>query len=147
MVCGLGVFKAHVNLHFFKGALIPDPDGLLTHGEGNASSRTIKFTAEDEVPVKALEKLLRAAVKADADPEVKAAPQAKRAERPLPDDLAKAVKANAKAQATWDTLPPSCRREYIEWVTTAKREETRTRRLEEMVTMLQAGRRRNDQYR
>ncbi len=147
MVVGLGAFKAHVNLHFFKGALVPDPDGLLAHGEGNASSRTMKFTAESEVPLKGIEKLLRAAVKVDADPTVKAAPKPQRAELALPDDLAKAVKSNAKAQATWDGLPPSCRREYIEWITTAKREETRTRRLEEAVEMLKAGRRRNEQYR
>lgn len=147
MVCGLGAFKAHAHLHFFKGSLLPDPDGLLTHGEGNASSRSIKFTSVADIPAKALEKLIRVAVKIDAEGETKAAPKPKRAELPLPDDLAAAIRADKKAQAHWDTLPPSCRREYIEWITTAKREETRTRRLAEAVTMLQSGRRRNEQYR
>jgi len=147
MVCGLGAFKAHAHLHFFKGSLLPDPDGLLIHGEGNASSRSIKFSDLADIPTKALEKLIRTAVKIDADGDTKAAPKPKRVELPLPDDLATAIRADKKAQENWDTLPPSCRREYIEWITTAKREETRTRRLAEAVTMLQSGRRRNEQYR
>jgi uncharacterized protein YdeI (YjbR/CyaY-like superfamily) len=65
----------------------------------------------------------------------------------MPEELAKALKGAPKAQAFFETLPPSARREYVEWVSTAKREETRARRLEEAVSMLSAGRRRNEQYR
>jgi uncharacterized protein YdeI (YjbR/CyaY-like superfamily) len=39
----------------------------------------------------------------------------------MPDDLAAALAANPAAQATYDGFPPGCRREYLEWVTQAKR--------------------------
>ncbi|HEY0549662.1 MAG TPA: YdeI/OmpD-associated family protein, partial [Verrucomicrobiae bacterium] len=56
-------------------------------------------------------------------------------------------KRSSKARVYFDTLPPSCRREYIEWISTAKRDETRERRLAEAIEMLSAGRRHNEQYR
>jgi uncharacterized protein YdeI (YjbR/CyaY-like superfamily) len=47
----------------------------------------------------------------------------------MPDDLAAALAANPAAQATYDGFPPGCRREYLEWVTQAKRPETRAKRI------------------
>jgi uncharacterized protein YdeI (YjbR/CyaY-like superfamily) len=52
-----------------------------------------------------------------------------------------------KANACFETLPPSCRREYIEWISTAKRAETLARRLETTIAMLTKGKRLNEQYR
>jgi hypothetical protein len=147
MVCGFAAFKAHVRFHFFKGTQLADEDGLLTDGEGNASGRAMNFSAGAKLPVKALEKLVREAAKLDASGEAKSAPRATRADLPMPDDLAAAIQKVAKARAHWETLPPSCRREYIEWIISAKREETRARRLASAVEMLTAGRRYNDQYR
>ncbi len=135
-----------MTFHFFKGAELPDPDGLLTAGEGNASGKSMKLTSIVDLPVKAAERLLRAAVALDASAKSAPAPRARRAELPMPDDLAMALKRAPKAQAYFDTLPPSARREYIEWISTAKREETRARRLEEAIAMLSEGRRRNEQY-
>lgn len=146
VVCGMGAFKAHVSLHFFKGQLLKDPDGVLTHGEGNASAKSVKFTELGEIVPKRLEKLIREAVKVDADEKAKAAPRVKRPELPVPHDLAEAMEREPAAHKYWGTLPPSCRREYIEWITSAKREETRAKRLEEAMVMLSAGRRRHEQY-
>ncbi|WP_457096052.1 YdeI/OmpD-associated family protein [Lysobacter sp. P5_B9] len=64
----------------------------------------------------------------------------------MPDDLAAALKKNARARATFDAFPPSCRREYVEWITEAKREETRARRLEQAVEWMAEGKRRNWKY-
>jgi hypothetical protein len=147
LVCGMAAFKAHVSFHFFKGAHVEDPEGVFQGGEDNAAMRSLKFTSVKDIAVKPLERLVRAAAKLDASPGVKAAPRAKRPELPMPADFAAAIKKEPKASAYWKTLPPSCRREYIEWIVTAKREETRTRRLSSAVDMLHAGRRRNEEYR
>lgn len=48
----------------------------------------------------------------------------------LPDDLAAALKKNKKAEAFFSKLSFSCRKEYVEWIVTAKREETRQARIE-----------------
>ena len=77
LVCGVGVFKQHVRLYFFKGGQLPDPGGILSGGEGNASGRSLKFASVSEIPVKALTQLLREAAKLDASG-ARSAPRAKR---------------------------------------------------------------------
>ena len=64
----------------------------------------------------------------------------------MPPDLAAALAASPSARATFDGFPPSCRREYLEWVTEAKRPETRARRIAQAVEMMAAGKRRNWKY-
>ena len=60
--------------------------------------------------------------------------------------LAAALRKSAKAAAAFKAFPPSHRREYIEWITVAKRPETRTRRLAETVKLVAAGKSRNWKY-
>ena len=55
----------------------------------------------------------------------------------LPDDLAGAINKNKKAVRFFDTLSFTNKKEYIEWVVTAKREETRKERIEGTVERLQ----------
>ena len=147
LVCGLGAFQKHVRLFFFKGARVPDPEGVFADGEDNASGRSAKFASLEEIPVKKLERLIRAAAKLDAEGKAKPMPRARRPELPMPREFADALKRSSKARLYFETLPPSCRREYIEWISTAKRNETRERRLAEAIEMLSEGRRHNQQYR
>jgi uncharacterized protein YdeI (YjbR/CyaY-like superfamily) len=64
----------------------------------------------------------------------------------MPDDLAAALRASPAAQTTYDGFPPGCRREYLEWVTSAKRPETRSKRIAEAVQMMAEGKKRNWKY-
>lgn len=57
----------------------------------------------------------------------------------LPEDLAKAFKKNKKAAAVFDALAFSHRREYVEWIITAKREETRATRVAGTIERLEKG--------
>jgi uncharacterized protein YdeI (YjbR/CyaY-like superfamily) len=66
----------------------------------------------------------------------------RRPELPIPKELASGLKRVPRAAAFFQTLPPSCRREYIEWISAAKKEETRERRTQQAMEMLTAGRRR-----
>jgi len=74
----------------------------------------------------------------------KAAKKAKPAT--VPADLAKALKGNATARAGFEKFPPSHRREYVQWITEAKREETRRRRVETAVAWMAEGKPRNWRY-
>lgn len=69
----------------------------------------------------------------------------------LPGDLGAALNANANANAAaqghWDAFSPSKRRDYIEWVLEAKREETRVKRIETIVAQVAEGKDRNWRYR
>lgn len=57
----------------------------------------------------------------------------------LPEDLAKAFTRNKKAATIFEALAFSHRREYVEWIVTAKREETRLRRIDGTISMLLEG--------
>ena len=63
-----------------------------------------------------------------------------------PDDLLAALKKNKQARATFNAFSPSCKREYIEWITEAKREETRQRRVTQAVEWMAEGKQRNWKY-
>jgi hypothetical protein len=57
----------------------------------------------------------------------------------LPDDLAAALKRNARAGAAWKLLRPSRKREHVKLITDAKKPETRARRLLKVMAELRAG--------
>lgn len=59
----------------------------------------------------------------------------------VPEDLSGLLSTNPAAQATFDGLAPGQRKEWVRWVTEAKRAETRTDRLAKTVEALAAGRR------
>jgi hypothetical protein len=58
-----------------------------------------------------------------------------------PADLARALKGNEEARATWDKLSYTHRREHVEHIEEAKKPETRLRRIEKSVALLAAGKR------
>jgi uncharacterized protein YdeI (YjbR/CyaY-like superfamily) len=70
---------------------------------------------------------IKVMVESDTEPRVVA----------VPDDLARALKANKKASAAWDKLSYTHRREYVEAVKDAKKPETRMRRIATTIEMLE----------
>jgi hypothetical protein len=70
------------------------------------------------------------------------APAARAPEPSVPADLRKALAAAPKARAVWSDITPAARHDWILWITSAKRAETRTSRIESACDMLGAGKRR-----
>ncbi|MEY2527993.1 MAG: hypothetical protein QOJ05_83, partial [Verrucomicrobiota bacterium] len=64
----------------------------------------------------------------------------------VPDYFTAALKKNAKARKTFEDFSPSHRREYVEWVGEAKREETRQQRLAKSIEWLSEGKPRHWKY-
>jgi uncharacterized protein YdeI (YjbR/CyaY-like superfamily) len=60
----------------------------------------------------------------------------------LPTDLAAALQANARARTTWADLTPLARNEWICWTETAKKSETRSKRINWGCENLEDGKRR-----
>ena len=75
-------------------------------------------------------------------------PRAVKAKPPLkaPAYMLAAIKKNKKAHAAWAAFSPSHQREYIEWITDAKTDETRDRRLATAVEWIAEGKGRNWKY-
>jgi hypothetical protein len=60
---------------------------------------------------------------------------------PLPNDevpvlLDRALKKNARARRAWESMPPSHRRRYVGFITEAKRDETRERRVDDSIRQM-----------
>jgi uncharacterized protein YdeI (YjbR/CyaY-like superfamily) len=60
----------------------------------------------------------------------------------LPIDLGAALKSNPEALTTWEDLTPIARNEWICWIETAKKSETRMKRISWGCENLQEGKRR-----
>jgi hypothetical protein len=140
LVCGLSACKKHVGIVFFRGTELPDSAGLFSGGEGNTNIRSIRLTSVKDLDRKALAALLLAAVALDLRPDVPPAPKGKREPWPVPDFFAQALQENRSAAAGFARLSPSCQREYLVWLSSAKREETRAQRLAQTLAALAAGR-------
>jgi hypothetical protein len=140
LVCGLSACKKHLGITFFRGTELPNPAGIFSDGEGNTNIRSIRINSHEAVNRNALRALLRAAVTLDATPDLPPPPKIKREPWPMPDFFAKALKANRKAAAGFQSFAPTYQREYIVWLTTAKRPETREQRLAQTLAALVAGR-------
>lgn len=143
MVCALGAFKRHVSIVFFRGTELRDPSKLFNQGEGNTNLRTIQIKSHKEFEVLdrvALKRLLHAAVKLDAQMDIPPLPPRKREPWPVPSFFAKALQEHKKAASFFASLAPTYQREYLVWVSTAKREDTRGQRLAQTLAALAAGR-------
>lgn len=60
----------------------------------------------------------------------------------IPDDLKKVVFSTPKALSVWEDITPLARNEWICWVTSGKKSETRGIRIEKAISKLQSGMRR-----
>ncbi len=70
------------------------------------------------------------------------APVAREPEPRISADLRQALAAHPAAKATWDDITAMARRDWIQWMTSGKKAETRVRRIATACDMLAAGKRR-----
>jgi uncharacterized protein YdeI (YjbR/CyaY-like superfamily) len=146
MLCSMASFKEHCAFGFWKSSLIiKNSDGEAEPAMGSFG-RITKLS--DLPPTKTLKGYVKAAMKLN-DEGVKS-PTRSKPKTPkaviIPEDLKQALQANSHAQATFDKFSPSNQREYVEWLTDAKTEVTRARRLETAVEWMAEGKPRNWKY-
>lgn len=147
MLCGMSAFKQHVAFGFWKGKLVVVDDGRSLEDAMGQFGRITRIA--DLPPKKTLSAYVKKAMALN-DAGIKSPTLVKSAkpkpDAAIPDDLAAALKKNAKARKTFDAFSPSARREYIEWITEAKRETTRVQRLVTTLEWLAEGKQRNWKY-
>ncbi len=138
-------FKKHCALIFWKGRLIFR--GLPA--KENPKTRFRRIIAASDLPgdetltgyIRKAVELNEAGIKIPA----RAKPKVKK-EIAVPDYLLAALKKNKATLAAFERFSPSCRREYVEWITEAKREETRAKRLKTAIEWIAKGKSRNWKY-
>ncbi len=141
---GMASFKSHVAWGFWRQKEMDDPHGIFK-GEGMMGGG--KITDVAELPAEnVIVEYVKAACRLNETGPMKRGRAKPKPEAKVPRDLAVALKGNAKARATFEAFPPSHRREYVEWVVEAKREETRAKRLATAIEWMAKGKSRNWKY-
>lgn len=147
IMCGMAAFKQHCAFNFWKGRLLfPGNEARSREAMGQFG----RVTGMADLPRRAaLKALIRKAAELN-EQGVKVpsrrTPAKRNAAVRVPDDLAQALARNAKARKAFDSFSPSHRREYVEWIVEARREETRARRLATTLEWLAEGKPRNWKY-
>jgi uncharacterized protein YdeI (YjbR/CyaY-like superfamily) len=140
IILGTAAFKAHAVVHFWRGQEL----GMET--KDGAMGQLGKLTSVADLPADLDAMIAKAAELAATAP---APRKPKHAPKPAPDlhpQFAAALGKAPKAKVTFEAFPPSCKREYLEWVSEAKRDETRQKRIATAVEWLSEGKRRNWKY-
>jgi len=146
--CGIAAFKAHCAFMFWHKGM-EEVLGPVAESAPTAYGNLGRVTTLDELPSeKRMRTYLRkaAALHASGAP---ARPREKKKPSPpakVPNDLTAGMKKNRAAAATFAKLPPSGKREYVEWITQAKRDETRQKRVATALEWLAEGKSRNWKY-
>lgn len=150
IICNMAGFKKHCALGFWNAPMLKDPAGVLHVKDKNAMGHLDRIASLKDLPAdKILIALIKEGAKLNEQGVKKSAPATKapKAALPEPPELTAALKKNKKAKANFDAFPPSHRREYIQWITEAKTDATREKRIATTIEWVEEGKDRNWKYR
>ena len=146
-VVGIGAFKSYFGLWFHQGALLADDASVLINAqEGKTRAlRQWRMASGKDIKAAVIKRYVKESVaNVDGGKEIKAK-RSKPVE--VPQELRKALRRTKGATAAFRELRPGLKREYAEYVASAKREDTRARRIEKILPMILGGKGLNDRYR
>jgi uncharacterized protein YdeI (YjbR/CyaY-like superfamily) len=146
----MAAFKQHCTFGFWRGRGEPVDRGDREQAMGQFGRLA---TLADLPARRELVRLIKQAIAAPAEADAPSNPKpaidrAKTTKPPLPvpDALATALRGNASARKAFEAMSNSHRREYIEWIVEAKRDETRAKRLAQTLEWLAEGKSRHWKY-
>jgi uncharacterized protein YdeI (YjbR/CyaY-like superfamily) len=145
MMCAMAAFKAHCTFGFWKGTLVSG----RAHGEGGAMGQFGRITSQKDLPSDStIARYVKTAMKLNDEGVTSPSRVRSKAPRPVvvPADLKAALAKNNKAAATFTGFSPSHKREYVEWITEAKTDATRERRLAQALEWMAEGKPRMWKY-
>ena len=149
LLCSMAAFKQHVNFGFFNAQLIDDPHNLFD--SDNETMTSLKFNSIADLPDDAilLDYIQRAVAKNEALKTqgcTKPKPKKDKAELERPEDLSAALNQNEAALQHFEQFSYSKQKDYIQWITSAKREATRQKRLATAIEWISEGKSKNWKY-
>lgn len=148
---GIASFKEHCGFGFWKANLLKDPKHYLSPrfnagGEAMGNFGKVK-SLKDLPPNRVLLDFIKQAKKLNDDG-VKLPARTPVAKKKLvvPAYMTKALQANKRALTTFKAFSPSNKKDYVDWVTEAKTEITREKRLKTALDWMAEGKIRNWKY-
>lgn len=149
IVCNMASFKNHCSFGFWLHSEMNDPHGLFKRTQEGGMGSLGKITSLDDLPktdhlgtyiLEAMALIEQGTIPRELNP------KAQKPAAVIPEALVELLAANPRAKATFESFPPSHQREYINWITEAKREETKQRRLQQTIENLLEGKSKDWKY-
>lgn len=148
-LCDMAAFKQHCSFGLWKAALMKDKTLIANAKSESAMGHYGKITSIKDLPSdkKIIAHITNAMILNEKG--IKLPPRkvtTAKKEIVVPDYFLKQLKKNKKAFTTFEGFSPSHKREYIEWITEAKTDETKNRRMETAIEWMTEGKSRNWKY-
>jgi uncharacterized protein YdeI (YjbR/CyaY-like superfamily) len=149
MFCHMAAFKTHCSLGFWKSKLVIGTDSASNGDDNDGMGQFGKISSLKDLPsvkkmlvyIKEAKRLNDEGVQKPSKPK----PKGPR-ELAIPSELTAALKKNKKASAIFEGFSYSHKKEYVDWINEAKREETKAQRLATTVAWLTEGKSRHWKY-
>jgi len=146
-VVGIAGFKDYFGLWFYNGVFLKDEEQVLINAqEGKTKAlRQWRFNSIDAIDEQLILKYVKEAIENQKlGKEIK--PQRNKKAVIIPNELQKALQANADLKIQFTSFSPSKQREYCDYISSAKREATKQSRLDKIIPMISEGVGLNDKY-
>lgn len=147
-VCSMAAFKNHCAFGFWKSSLIPDPHHLLSEDKAQAMGQLGRITSIADLPDKNifLTYIQNAVILNKEGIKVDKKPAAPKTTLTIPDYFSESLAKVPAAQQHFENFSYSQKKEYLEWITEAKSEDTRQKRLDTALQWISEGKSRNWKY-
>jgi len=141
-------FKNHVAFGFWLGSLMDDPDNIMTNTGDSGMGHLGNIKSMSDLPHKdILIKYIQHAMQlTDEGKKLPVGQKKPKEDIVVPEILIDALGTNDAAAETFNNFSPSNKHEYVEWITEAKTEKTRLKRLVQTMEWLEEGKPRNWKY-
>jgi len=144
---GIASFKSYVGLWFFQGALLKDNANVLINAQEDVTKalRQLRFKSADEINEKLIIKYINESIEnLKQNKEIKP-----NRNKPIlfPEELKEAFKNNSALETQFLTFTHGRKREFADYISQAKRAETRQSRLQKIIPLVLDGIGLNDKYR
>ena len=146
-VVGIGGFKSYFGLWFHQGVLLADKNKVLINAQEGTTKALRQWRMQSAKEIK--QATIKAYVKEAISLVKKGKKIGPQKKKPLvvPPELKKALAKNAKARKGFDAMRLGLQREYTDHIASAKREETKQKRIEKILPMIATGKGLHDKYR
>jgi uncharacterized protein YdeI (YjbR/CyaY-like superfamily) len=149
VLCSMASFKQHCAFGFWKGALLSDSHKVILNAENAAMGHLGQIKNLADLPSdKILIEYIHEAKQLNDDGIKLPSKLKKKVSKNLtaPDYFRQALSKDKDALKTFEKLSPSHQREYIEWITEAKNDDTRNKRMLASIKWMSEGKSRNWKY-
>jgi uncharacterized protein YdeI (YjbR/CyaY-like superfamily) len=146
-VVGIGAFKNHFCLWFFNGVFLEDKANLLQNAQEDKTKalRQLRFENNINIDTSLIKNYIEEAIK-NQESGKELLPDRSKKTIKIPDELEGAFEKDKALKLAFKDLSYSKRKEYCEYISSAKRDQTKQTRLEKIMPLILKGEGLNDKY-